>query len=127
MILKVVSFKYILKLLTLKAVLFKRGLFLQACLERAAQFLGCSNMNQVFFGMWITFQKLSKCNVLFLDWKGTFVFVNTNNNKKQAVPINPLQVELDALKAQKEKLERELLAREELMQSMFSLLAEKKK
>jgi hypothetical protein len=36
-------------------------------------------------------------------------------------------VELDALKAQKEKLERELLAREELMQSMFSLLAEKKK
>ena len=53
--------------------------------------------------------------------------MNTKNNKKQAVPTNPLQVELDALKAQKEKLERELLAREELMQSMFSLLAEKKK
>jgi len=62
-----------------------------------------------------------------LDRKGTFVSVNTKNNMKQAVPLNPLQVELDALKAQKEKLERELLAREELMQSMFSLLAEKKK
>jgi DNA gyrase/topoisomerase IV subunit A len=41
--------------------------------------------------------------------------------------VNPLQEELNEMKAQKEKLERELLAREELMQSMFSLLAEKKK
>ncbi len=52
--------------------------------------------------------------------------MNRKNNNKQALQINPLQEELDALKIQKEKLERELLAREELMQSMFSLLAEKK-
>jgi hypothetical protein len=38
-----------------------------------------------------------------------------------------LELELAEMKAQKEKLERELIAREELMQSMFSLLAEKKK
>jgi hypothetical protein len=49
------------------------------------------------------------------------------NNKNKTDQVNPLQEELDELKAQKEKLERELLAREELMQSMFSLLAEKKK
>jgi hypothetical protein len=49
------------------------------------------------------------------------------NNKNKTNQVNPLQEELDELKAQKEKLERELLAREELMQSMFSLLAEKKK
>lgn len=49
------------------------------------------------------------------------------NNKNKTHQVNPLQEELDELKAQKEKLERELLAREELMQSMFSLLAEKKK
>lgn len=41
--------------------------------------------------------------------------------------LNYLQEELNVLKAQNDKLERELLAREELMQSMFSLLAEKKK
>ena len=49
------------------------------------------------------------------------------NNKNKTDQVNPLQEELDELKAQKEKLERELLAREEVMQSMFSLLAEKKK
>ncbi len=48
-------------------------------------------------------------------------------NKNNSTQVNPLQEELDEMKAQKEKLERELLAREELMQSMFSLLAEKKK
>ncbi|MEY3835546.1 MAG: hypothetical protein RI989_974 [Bacteroidota bacterium] len=48
-------------------------------------------------------------------------------NKNNSTQVNPLQEELNEMKAQKEKLERELLAREELMQSMFSLLAEKKK
>lgn len=50
-------------------------------------------------------------------------------NKKASTQsnVNLLKEELNELKAQKEKLERELLAREELMQSMFSLLAEKKK
>lgn len=47
-------------------------------------------------------------------------------NKKRS-NIDSLQEELNVVKAQNEKLERELLAREELMQSMFSLLAEKKK
>jgi hypothetical protein len=50
-----------------------------------------------------------------------------NKNNSTTPPVNPLQEELNEMKAQKEKLERELLAREELMQSMFSLLAEKKK
>jgi hypothetical protein len=50
-----------------------------------------------------------------------------NKNNSTSTNVNPLQVELNEMKAQKEKLERELLAREELMQSMFSLLAEKKK
>jgi hypothetical protein len=52
--------------------------------------------------------------------------MQNKNNSTQAA-VNPLQDELNEVKAQKEKLERELLAREELMQSMFSLLAEKKK
>jgi hypothetical protein len=51
----------------------------------------------------------------------------TMENKNNSTQVNPLQEELNEMKAQKEKLERELLAREELMQSMFSLLAEKKK
>ena len=50
-----------------------------------------------------------------------------NTNNSTAPLVNPLQEELNEMKAQKEKLERELLAREELMQSMVSLLAEKKK
>jgi hypothetical protein len=50
-----------------------------------------------------------------------------NKNNSTPTPVNPLQEELNDVKAQNEKLERELLAREELMQSMFSLLAEKKK
>lgn len=50
-----------------------------------------------------------------------------NKNNSNLASVNPLQDELNEVKAQKEKLERELLAREELMQSMFSLLAEKKK
>ncbi|MFM1772413.1 MAG: hypothetical protein RLZZ71_1555 [Bacteroidota bacterium] len=50
-----------------------------------------------------------------------------NKNTSSTASVNPLQDELNEVKAQKEKLERELLAREELMQSMFSLLAEKKK
>jgi hypothetical protein len=50
-----------------------------------------------------------------------------NKNNSTSPLVNPLQEELNEMKAQKEKLERELLAREELMQSMFSLLAEKKK
>jgi hypothetical protein len=50
-----------------------------------------------------------------------------NKNNSTPASVNPLQDELNEVKAQKEKLERELLAREELMQSMFSLLAEKKK
>jgi hypothetical protein len=50
-----------------------------------------------------------------------------NKNNSTTPIVNPLQEELNEMKAQKEKLERELLAREELMQSMFSLLAEKKK
>jgi hypothetical protein len=50
-----------------------------------------------------------------------------NKNNSAAPAVNPLQDELNDVKAQNEKLERELLAREELMQSMFSLLAEKKK
>jgi hypothetical protein len=49
--------------------------------------------------------------------------VNNPENKSQ----EQLELELAEMKAQKEKLERELIAREELMQSMFSLLAEKKK
>ncbi|MEN9942570.1 MAG: hypothetical protein RLZZ91_571 [Bacteroidota bacterium] len=50
-----------------------------------------------------------------------------NKKNSTTASLNPLQNELNEVKAQKEKLERELLAREELMQSMFSLLAEKKK
>ena len=50
-----------------------------------------------------------------------------NKNNSTSPLVNPLQEELNEMKARKEKLERELLAREELMQSMFSLLAEKKK
>ena len=50
-----------------------------------------------------------------------------NKNNSAPIPVNPLQEELNDVKALNEKLERELLAREELMQSMFSLLAEKKK
>jgi hypothetical protein len=49
--------------------------------------------------------------------------VTNPENKSQ----EQLELELAEMKAQKEKLERELIAREELMQSMFSLLAEKKK
>jgi hypothetical protein len=50
-----------------------------------------------------------------------------NKNNSTTPIVNPLQEELNDVKAKNEKLERELLAREELMQSMFSLLAEKKK
>ena len=61
--------------------------------------------------------------------RNIFVHLKTMENKNNSAPaaVNPLQDELNEVKAQKEKLERELLAREELMQSMFSLLAEKKK
>ncbi len=41
--------------------------------------------------------------------------------------IDSLKEDLNVINAQNEKLEIELVAREELMQSMFSLLAEKKK
>jgi hypothetical protein len=61
--------------------------------------------------------------------RNIFVHLKTmeNKNNSTSAAVNPLQDELNEVKAQKEKLERELLAREELMQSMFSLLTEKKK
>jgi hypothetical protein len=55
------------------------------------------------------------------------MIMENKNPKQEDTNVDSLKQELDVVKAEKEKLERELIAREELMQSMFSLLAERKK
>lgn len=55
------------------------------------------------------------------------MIMENKNPKQEDTQVDSLKQELDVVKAEKEKLERELIAREELMQSMFSLLAERKK